>query len=111
MTNSVAMELAPTGTLRAAINLANFLLVTGKKPNGDPDGVAPDMAAAIADDLGVDIKYVPFATPGELADAVSDGTWDIGLIGAEPARAEHIDFTAAYAVSYTHLTLPTIYSV
>ena len=51
MTNSVAMELAPTGTLRAAINLANFLLVTGKKPNGDPDGVAPDMAAAIADDL------------------------------------------------------------
>ena len=106
MSNPVAMELAPTGTLRAAINLANFLLVTGKKPNGDPDGVAPDLAAAIADDLGVDIKYVPFATPGELADAVSDGAWDIGLIGAEPARAEHIDFTAAYAeIEATYLVL------
>ena len=106
MTNSVAMELAPTGTLRAAINLANFLLVTGKKPNGDPDGVAPDMAAAIADDMGVDIKYVPFATPGELADAVSDGAWDIGLIGAEPARAEHIDFSAAYVeIEATYLVL------
>ena len=106
MSNPVAMELAPTGTLRAAINLANFLLVTGKKPNGDPDGVAPDLAAAIADDLGVDIKYVPFATPGELADAVGDGAWDIGLIGAEPARAEHIDFTAAYAeIEATYLVL------
>ena len=106
MPNPVAMELAPTGTLRAAINLANFLLVTGKKPNGDPDGVAPDLAAAIADDLGVDIKYVPFATPGELADAVSDGAWDIGLIGAEPARAEHIDFTAAYVeIEATYLVL------
>jgi len=106
MPNPVAIELAPTGTLRAAINLANFLLVTGKKPNGDPDGVAPDLAAAIADDLGVDIKYVPFATPGELADAVGDGAWDIGLIGAEPARAEHIDFTAAYAeIEATYLVL------
>jgi polar amino acid transport system substrate-binding protein len=106
MPNPVAMELAPTGTLRAAINLANFLLVTGKKPNGEPDGVAPDLAAAIADDLGVDIKYVPFATPGELADAVSDGAWDIGLIGAEPARAEHIDFTAAYVeIEATYLVL------
>ncbi len=106
MPNPVAMELAPTGTLRAAINLANFLLVTGKKPNGDPDGVAPDLAAAIADDLGVDIKYVPFATPGELADAVSDGAWDIGLIGAEPARAEHISFTAAYVeIEATYLVL------
>ncbi|HIG14720.1 MAG TPA: transporter substrate-binding domain-containing protein [Gammaproteobacteria bacterium] len=106
MSNPVALELAPTGTLRAAINLANFLLVTGKKPNGDPDGVAPDLAAVIAEDLGVDIKYVPFATPGELADAVSDGSWDIGLIGAEPARAEHIDFTAAYVeIEATYLVL------
>ncbi len=106
MSNPVAMELAPTGALRAAINVANFLLVTGKKPNGDPDGVAPDLAAAIADDLGVGIEYVPFATPGELADAVNDGAWDVGLIGAEPARAEHIKFTAAYVeIEATYLVL------
>ena len=106
MSNPVVMEFAPTGTLRAAINLANFLLVTGKKPNGDPDGVAPDLAAAIADDLGVGIEYVLFATPGELADAVNDGAWDIGLIGAEPTRAEHISFTPAYVeIEATYLVL------
>lgn len=96
MSQSVVSELAPHGVLRAAINMGNFLLVTGKSPSGDPDGVSPDMARAIADRLGVPVKYVPFAKPGELADAVGTDSWDIGLIGAEPARAEKIAFTAAY---------------
>jgi len=96
MPTSAASELAPTGTLRAAINLSNFLLVSGHKTNGDPEGVAPDLAACIAEDLGVGVTYVTFKSPGELADAVTQQVWDVGLIGAEPARAEHIDFTPAY---------------
>jgi polar amino acid transport system substrate-binding protein len=54
------------------------------------------MAREIARRLGVPVTYVPFAKPGELADAVDSGSWDIGLIGAEPARAQKIAFTAAY---------------
>jgi polar amino acid transport system substrate-binding protein len=96
MSKEVVSQLAPTGVLRAGINLSNFLLVTGRSANGDPEGVAPDMAREIADRLGVPVKYVPFKTPGELADAAATGTWDIGLIGAEPQRAEKITFTAAY---------------
>src|SRR5258707_14172620 len=92
----VASELAPTGALRAAINMGNFLLVTGRSPSGDPEGVAPDMAREIASRLGVPVKYVPYARPGELADAAGSGVWDIGLIGAEPQRAEKIAFTPAY---------------
>jgi polar amino acid transport system substrate-binding protein len=93
---AVVSELAPTGTLRAGINMANFLLVTGKSATGDPDGVAPDMAREIATRLGVPVKYVPFKTPGELADMAGKGVWDIGLIGAEPQRAETIAFSPAY---------------
>lgn len=89
-------ELAPTGVLRAAINLGNFLLVTGRTPAGDPEGVSPAMAAAIAERLGVPVRYVPYATPGALADDAGKGVWDIGLIGAEPQRAEAIAFTTAY---------------
>jgi polar amino acid transport system substrate-binding protein len=44
----------------------------------------------------VPVKCVPYKTPGELADAADTGAWDIGLIGAEPQRAEKIAFTAAY---------------
>lgn len=96
MSDILRRQLAPTGILRAGINTANFLLVTGKAANGDPEGVAPDMARAIADRLGVGIVYVPFKTPGELADQAGKDVWDIGLIGAEPQRAEKIAFTSAY---------------
>jgi polar amino acid transport system substrate-binding protein len=96
MPHEAVSELAPTGILRAAINMGNFLLVTGRSASGDPEGVAPDMAREIARRLGVPVAYVPFARPGELADAVGSDRWDIGLIGAEPARAEKIEFTAAY---------------
>jgi len=94
---AVVSELAPSGVLRAGINLANFLLVTGKSASGDPEGVAPDVAREIAQRLGLPVAYVGFKSPGELADAAGGGVWDVGLIGAEPQRAERIAFTAAYA--------------
>ncbi|HRK19939.1 MAG TPA: transporter substrate-binding domain-containing protein [Hyphomicrobiaceae bacterium] len=96
MTAALVKELAPTGALRVGINLSNFLLVTGKAANGDPEGVSPDMGAEIARRLGVPVKYVSYKTPGELADAADRNEWDIGNIGAEPQRAEKIAFTTAY---------------
>ena len=96
MSEALRSELAPTGVLRAGINMANFLLVTGRREDGAPQGVAPDMAGTAAERLGVEVAYVPYETPGQLADDATKGVWDIGLIGAEPARAEHIAFTAAY---------------
>jgi polar amino acid transport system substrate-binding protein len=97
MPHPLAAELAPTGALRAAINMGNFLLVTGKSPSGDPTGVSPDMALAIGARLGVPVKFVPYARPGEIADDAEKGLWDIANIGAEPQRAAVISFTAAYA--------------
>lgn len=96
MSRDLRSELAPTGALRAAINMANFLLVTGRTADGDPEGVAADMASEIAARLGVPVAFVPFESPGALADQATNDVWDIGLIGAEPARAEHIIFTPAY---------------
>ena len=96
MNDTVRAQLAPTGVLRAGINLSNFLLVTGRSESGEPTGVAPDMAREIATALGVAVKYVTFKSPGELGDQVGKDVWDIGLIGAEPQRAEKIQFTAAY---------------
>ncbi len=93
---TILQELAPTGKLRAGINVGNFLLVTGKTPNGDPAGVSPDVAAEIARRLGVPLELVSYPDPGLLSDAAGRGEWDIGNIGAEPQRARTIAFTAAY---------------
>lgn len=102
--DAVVRQLAPTGTLRAAINLSNFLLVSGRDDTGGPVGVAPDLARAIADHLGVGLRLVTYASPGELADAAASGAWDIGLIGADPARAQRIAFTPPYVqIAATYL--------
>jgi polar amino acid transport system substrate-binding protein len=107
MSPEIVAQLAPTGVLRAGVNMGNFLLVTGRSADGGPLGVSPSMAKAIADRLGVPVQYVPYARPSELADAAGTGAWDIGLIGAEPQRAERIAFTAAYCeIEATYLVPP-----
>ncbi|MDP7425903.1 MAG: transporter substrate-binding domain-containing protein [Rhodospirillales bacterium] len=96
MYSEVIAELAPSGILRAGINLANIFLVTGKSEDGGPEGVSPDIARAIANQLGVKVSYVPCETPGGTAQAVKNEACDIAMIADEPARAEFISFTNPY---------------
>ncbi len=95
--HEVVRQLARGGVLRAAVNLSNPLLVTGRTESGDPVGVSPDMARAVAERLGIPFEYVTFPSPGAVADAVSEDRWDIALIAQEPKRAETITFSPAYA--------------
>lgn len=107
VSHDIVAELAPHGVLRAGINLSNFLLVSGRDADGSPVGVAPNLARTVADQLGVPVRYVPYPKPGELADAAGSDSWDIALIGAEPARAEKIEFTPAYVeIQSTYLVPP-----
>ena len=95
-TKQLFKHFSDIGKIRVGINLSNFLLVSGKDSEGMPSGVAPDMARAISDSMGCKLEMICFPNPGSLADAVSAGAWDVGLIAAEPARAELISFTPAY---------------
>ena len=80
--------------LRAGINMSNFLLVS--EPDGESSrGVAPSLAHAIGEKLNVPVVLVPFSNPGALC--ANMASWDLGLIGSEPQRAETIHFTPAYA--------------
>ncbi len=98
--------MAPTGRLRAAINLSNFLLVSSTDAAGVPVGVSPDMALALGAALGVEVDLTIYPNPGDVADAATSGDWDIGNIGAEPKRAEHISFSPAYAEIPCTLLVP-----
>jgi polar amino acid transport system substrate-binding protein len=52
------------------------------------------MARELARRLDVAVTFLNFESPGKMADAVK--TWDVAFLGAEPARANEIDFTPAY---------------
>ena len=100
--------MAPTGVLRAGINLSNFLLVTGKPRTAIPRAWRPTWRAEIARASACRLKLRhPSRAPGELADAAEANAWDIGLIGAEPQRAEKIAFSPAYVeIEATYLVPP-----
>ncbi|HEY7061574.1 MAG TPA: ABC transporter substrate-binding protein [Chloroflexota bacterium] len=96
VTPALRDELAPTGTLRVALNLSNNLLISSAPADGEPTGIAPDIGRELAHRLEVPVAFVRYPGPGDMVDAVSSGVWDIGLIGADPLRAGEIVFTPAY---------------
>jgi len=107
MNQKAKQELAPTGVLRTALNMANFLLITGQTAAGEPDGVSPDLARAIAAELGVEATMLQYKGPGDVADAAGNNEWDIGNIAAEPERAKSITFSPAYCeIQATYLLPP-----
>lgn len=100
-------ELAPTGRLRVGINLGNFLLTATDPATGEYRGVAVDLGRELGRRIGVPVEIIGYPSPGVLADAAKTGAWDVGFLGAEPQRANEIDFTAAYVeIEATYLVPP-----
>lgn len=100
-------QLAPTGKLRVGINLSNFLLTRTDPRTGEHGGVAVDLGRELARRLGVPAEVIAYESPGKLADAARSNAWDVGFLGAEPQRANEIDFTAAYVeIEATYLVPP-----
>lgn len=95
--DQVLRDLAPTGKVRAAINFGNGVLAQ-RGPNGEPRGVSVELAAALAERLGVPVDYVTFEAAGKAFEAIAAGAVDIGFVAIDPVRAEKIDFTAPYVL-------------
>jgi polar amino acid transport system substrate-binding protein len=93
---AILHDLAPTGTLRAAINLGNPVLAQAG-PDG-PAGVSVDLARALAARLGVPVAFVTFPGAGTVSGSARSGSWDICLLAIDPKRAEGIAFTAPYVL-------------
>ncbi|HET7825727.1 MAG TPA: ABC transporter substrate-binding protein [Anaeromyxobacter sp.] len=89
-------DLAPRGTLRAAINFGNPVLAQKDPATGEPRGVSVDLARELGRRLGVPVELVTFDAAGKVFDALRDGAWDVAFLAIDPARAAGIDFTQPY---------------
>ncbi|HZZ91543.1 MAG TPA: ABC transporter substrate-binding protein [Usitatibacter sp.] len=94
--DSLRHALAPTGTLRAGINLGNPVIAQKDPAGGAPRGVGPDLARELAKRVGVGIAYVTYETAGKLADGVRQDAWDVAFLAGEPERAAEIAFSPPY---------------
>jgi polar amino acid transport system substrate-binding protein len=89
---------APSGTLRASINLGNPILANKDAATGEPVGVSIDLAREFARRLGVGIELVVFEKAAASVDAVKNEKADIGFFAIDPARSEGLRFTAPYVL-------------
>jgi polar amino acid transport system substrate-binding protein len=89
---------APSGTLRASINLGNPVLASIDPATGKPVGVSVDLAAELARRLGVPLELVAVKSAGASVDNVNQDKADIGFFAVDPKRGQEISFTKPYVL-------------
>ena len=92
----LATAFAPTGRLRAAINLGNPILARRNPATGLPEGVSVDLAYEFARQLGIDAELAVFDGAAKSVDATSQNRADIGFFAVDPLRGAGLHFTAPY---------------
>ncbi|MFX1766883.1 ABC transporter substrate-binding protein [Paraburkholderia sp. A1RI-2L] len=96
--SAIVDAFAPTGTLRASINLGNPILAGRDPASGEASGVSVDLARAFAQQLGVPLELVVLDTAAQSVEAVSEARADFGFFAVDPKRGETIAFTAPYVL-------------
>jgi polar amino acid transport system substrate-binding protein len=98
VSRDIVSELAPSGTLRAAINFGNSVLAQKDPATGEPRGVSAALARELAKRLGTPISFITFDAAGKVTEAGKTGAWDICFLAIDPVRAAGISFTSPYVV-------------
>lgn len=97
VTADLVQAFAPTGVLRASINLGNPILA-GRDGEGRAIGVSVDLARGLAERLGLPVELAVFDTAAKSVEAVTTEQADVGFFAIDPARGAGIAFTAPYVL-------------
>ncbi|MET9422808.1 transporter substrate-binding domain-containing protein [Streptomyces sp. NPDC006540] len=95
-TAAVVQDLAPSGVLRASINLGNPVLAQGTP--AEPTGVTVDIAREIGARLGVPVELLCFDAARKSYQAMAEGHADLCFLAVDPAREAEVAFTAPYVL-------------
>lgn len=96
--SEVKLALAPTGRLRACINLGNPVLAQAGQRGDGPSGLSVDLAHALAERLSLPLELVVVELASDAVDAVTNECADVGFFAVDPQRAGAISFTAPYVL-------------
>ncbi|WP_134741517.1 transporter substrate-binding domain-containing protein [Nocardioides sp. 503] len=100
---ALVQRLAPTGALRAVINLGNPVLAHGTPD--EPGGVTVAIARELASRLEVPLTLECVDAARRSLAALTDGTADVAFLAVEPAREVDVHFSPPY------LTIEGVYVV
>ncbi|QDQ16582.1 transporter substrate-binding domain-containing protein [Streptomyces spectabilis] len=94
MDAELARDLAPTGVLRASINLGNPVLAQGSPE--EPTGVTVELAREVAARLALPVRFVCFDAARKSYAAMAEGRADLCFLAVDPDREKEVAFSAPY---------------
>jgi polar amino acid transport system substrate-binding protein len=89
-------QLAPQGTLRAAINFGNPILAS--RAGAELSGLSVDLSRELASRLGVPIRFVTYESAGQVVMAAPTGAWDVAFVAIDPLRARDMLQSNPYVI-------------
>ena len=95
---SILAALAPTGTLRATINVGNPILAGLDAATGAPRGVSVDIAHELARRIGTPLECMVVDAAKKSVETVASGRADVGFFAVDPVRGAEIAFTEPYVL-------------
>lgn len=95
---SIPAALAPSGTLRASINIGNPILAGLDEGTGAPRGVSVDIARELARRLATPLECVVVDAAKKSVETVASGRADVGFFAIDPVRGADIAFTEPYVL-------------
>jgi len=110
---NVARDLAPSGTLHAAINYGNPVLAQRDAASGELRGVSVDLARELARRAGVPVELRPYDAAGKVTADATSNKWDVAFFAIDPKRAVYVDDVAVnvdaawpFGIHAIHFTTP-----
>ena len=95
-TAEIAQQIAPTGVLRAVINLGNPILARKEASSPEAEGISVDLAHELAEALRLPLRLMPVISAAQSVQAVTHGQADIGFFAIDSVRGQGIAFTPPY---------------
>ncbi|GAC1045657.1 transporter substrate-binding domain-containing protein [Rhizobium sp. No.120] len=100
----VCSEIAPTGIIRAAVNMSNAALIRWDENAGALVGPSAEIANRIANELNRGLSLIRYGSAADILSAADRGEWDIAFIASDPSRTDRFSFSPPYiSVEATYL--------
>lgn len=100
----VRSEIAPAGTIRAAVNMSNAALIRWDEKAGALVGPSAAIADRIAHELNRGLSLIQYGSAADILSAADGGEWDIAFIASDASRTDRFSFSPPYlSVEATYL--------
>lgn len=99
-------DLVAAGKIRVGLGIGNHAAAFKDPATGELQGMATNLARALATQIGVALDIVQYPRPGAVFDGAHNNAWDVTFLVIDPARTAEADATPPYMQSEFTFLVP-----